>query len=230
MKKKTTNKRKQRNNKNVTRAGRNPLIAVPRWIAPRMVMPAEYDTSFKYIVDVVVGTAAATLSSVRYTTNAYDVDPTLASTAMPGFTELAALYARFRTLRMAYKFNVCNAEAFPVHVIHGFSNVSVASGSLGMNYGGNALMSCSILGPLTGQGRSIFSRSASVGQISGSTQYLYDDVFTGSTTSSTLATAGTCYCYLGLSAGANVFTAAGAIVQVEITLHVRLSRPTFLVS
>jgi hypothetical protein len=195
-----------------------------------MVMPAEYDTTFKYIVDLNIATAGSVLSSVRYTTNAYDVDPALASTAMAGFTELAALYARFRTLSIGYKFNVANAEAFPIHIIHGFSTVSIASGSLGMNYGGNPLMKLSILGPTTGQGRGIFSQRKTVGQISGTTQYLYDDLFTGSTTSSTLASAGTVYAYLGVGTGAGVFTAAGVVVQVEISLHVRLMRPTFLVA
>lgn len=218
-------KKKQQRRQTAT----NSLIAVPRWISPRLIMPPEYDTTFRYIVDTTVGTAAASISSLRFTSNAYDVDSALASTAMAGFAELGALYARFRTLNMSYKFSVCNAEAFPVHVIHGFSNVSIASGSLGMNYAENPLMRTAILGPLTGQCRGTYRGRANIGTISGSKQYLYDDLFTGSTTSSTLATAGTCYIYLGVAAP-GVFTAAGVVVQVEVNLHVRLSRPTFLIS
>lgn len=204
-------------------------LAMTLYKSPRPVMPKEYDTTFRYLIQYVVTTAGGLLANIRFTTNAYDVDPVLASTAMAGFTELAALYARFRTLRMSYKFTACNQELFPVSIIHGFSNVVITSAALGLNYAENPLMSCHMLGPLTGQGRGSYARSSSVGDISGTNQYLLDDLYTGSTTSSTLATAGTCHCYFGVI-GNQLLTAAGVLVTAEISLHVRLYRPTFIIS
>lgn len=197
--------------------------------SPRAVMPSEFDTTFRYLIQYVVTTNGALLANIRFTTNAYDVDPVLASTAMAGFTELAALYARFRTLRMSYKFTACNQEAFPVSVIHGFSNVVITSAALGLNYAENPMMSSHMLGPLTGQGRAVYRNSASIQDISGTAQALYDDLYTGSTTSSTLASAGTCHCYFGVISNTNL-TAAGVLVTAEIDLRVRLYRPTFIIS
>lgn len=202
---------------------------MPMYKSPRRIMPNEYDTTLRYIVQGTVGTAAATLSSLRYHSNAYDVDPSLGSTAMAGFTEFAGFYARFRTLGMTYKFNCCNTEAFPVSIIHGFSSFSIATGSLGMNYGENPLFRTAILGPLTGQCRGTFTGSSTVVRISGTAQALYDDLYTGLTNSSTLPTGGTVYCYLGGSAAPAVFTAAGVIVNVEVNLHIRFFKPNFLV-
>jgi hypothetical protein len=233
----------RRNNRKQSNRGRAPAsqnaLRIPRGVrsgfnmykSPRLIMPVEFDTTFRYTVVYTVGSAAAVLASIRFQSNAYDVDPVLGSTAMAGFAELAALYARFRTLSMKYKFNACNSEAFPVTVIHGFSTAVVASGSLGMNYSENPLMHTGILGPLTGQCKGTFQQSASVVDISGTAQPLYDDLFTGSTTSSTLATSGTVHCYIGFGTpAANVFTAAGVLVHVEIDLHLRLYRPTFIIS
>jgi hypothetical protein len=44
-----------------------------------------------------ISLAATTAGGVRYTpSNAYDLDPSLGSTASPGFTELAAFYSTYR--------------------------------------------------------------------------------------------------------------------------------------
>lgn len=213
--------RKQRNHKS--------NLVMTLYGSPRPVMPKEFDTTFRYLIQYNVGSVGALLSNIRFTTNAYDVDPVLASTAMAGFTELAALYARFRTLAIGYKFTACNQETFPVSVLHGFSNVVIASSALGLNYAENPLMSVSMLGPLTGQCRGTYTKKASVGDIAGTNQFLLDDLYTGSTTSSTLSSAGTCHCYFGVVAP-QIMTAAGVIVTVEISLRVRLYRPTFIIS
>lgn len=197
--------------------------------SPRTVMPSTYVTNLKYITDVVMTSVAGTQSSVRYTNNAYDVDPTLGSTAMPGFAELAGVYARFRTLRISYKFSACNQEAFPVSVIHGFAGTSIATTALSIQYAGNPLFSLGCLGPLTGQCRGRFSKSAALTEIVGSKQPLYDDLFTGSTTSSTITGTGLVYCYFGVVTPA-VMTAAGIFLTTEITLQVQFYKPNFLLT
>jgi hypothetical protein len=195
--------------------------------SPRVVMPPEFDTKLKYIVQGVVTNAAGFVASIRYTNNAYDVDPTLGSTAMPGFLEFSAFYARFRTLSMRYKFSCANQEAFSLTLIHGFGTVSLASGSLTLVYAGNPLFSTTMVGPATGMNTKILQRQASVASIAGTQQALFDDLYTGSTVSSTLATAGTVYAHCGIISSAPL-TALGVLITAEITLDVRFYRPFFL--
>jgi len=197
--------------------------------SPRAVMPPQYNTRLKYIIDTVVTNVAATQASVRYRTDAFDVDPTLGSTAMPGFTELAGLYARFRTTRLSYKFSVANQEAFTMAILHGFSRTSIASGSLNLQYAGNPLFRTSMLGPATGKGTGIYRGSSSIVGIYGTRQPMFDDIFTGSTTSSTLSANGTAYCYLGIISPV-ALTALGVNLVAEITLDVQFYAPTFILT
>lgn len=218
-----TRQKRQLRNQNQSRMGS------PLYKSPRSILPPEYDTRLKYIVQDIVTNVGGVAASIRFRTDAYDVDPALASTAMPGFVEFAAFYARFRTLGMSYKFSCANQEAFSVTMIHGFSNSSIASGSLSITYAGNPLMRSTIVGPLTGINTKILRQSATVVKIAGTEQPLFDDLYTGSTTSATLATAGTVWCNCGVISPV-VMTAAGVLVTVEVTLHLRFYRANFLTS
>lgn len=217
--------------RNVKRGIRGPLRGqgMVMYSSPRTVMPAQYVTNLVYLVDVINTNVGGVQASVQYRSEAYDVDPSVGSTAMPGFTELAAIYQRYRTLRMSYKFTCCNQEAYSVAVVHGFSAKAIASGSLNLQYGGNPLMHVGMLGASTGQGRGIYRQSSSVMNIVGTKQPLFDDLYTGSTTSATLATAGTVYCYFGIIAPV-ALTALGVNVVAEITLQLQFYRPNFILT
>jgi hypothetical protein len=191
--------------------------------SPRTVMPATYVTNMRYLIDTVLTSVGALQTSLQYRTEAYDVDPTLASTAMPGFNELAAIYQRYRTLRISYKFACANQEAFPISIIHGTSALAIASGSLNIQYAGNPLFSTGMLGPNTGKSTGTYRRSTAITDVVGTKQPLFDDLYTGSTTSATLATAGTVYSYLGIVAPA-ALTALGCFVCTEITLQIQFYR------
>lgn len=193
------------------------------------VVPDEFDTHLKYNTFEVCTNVGGLAASLRFRTEAYDVDPSLGSTAMPGFTEFAAFYARFRPLALSYKFSVANQEAFPLSVLHGYTTTSIASGSLNSTYAGNPLFGTSILGAAGGMSVAKFQRTASVTKIVGTQQPLFDDLYTGSTTSATLATAGTVYCNFGVVAP-QVMTALGCVVTVQITLALRFYRRNPLLS
>lgn len=197
--------------------------------SPRTMMPSQYVTNLRYLIDTVVTGVGSTQANIQFRTEAFDVDPTLGSTAMPGFTELAGIYQRYRALRMSYKFSAANQEVFPVSIIHGFSNTSISAAALNLQYAGNPLFSTGMLGPLTGQSRGVFRKAAMVTDIAGTKQALYDDLYTGSTSSATLATAGTSYCYFGVITPI-IMTAAGVFVCVEITLQLQFYRPKFILS
>lgn len=207
----------------------NRNVGLTMYKSVRPVMPEEFDTKLKYLTFEAISNVGATAASLRFRTEAFDVDPALGSTAMPGFTEFAAFYQRYRTLAMRYKFSIANQEAFPVAVLAGYTCSTIASGSLGIVYAGNPLFQDSILGPLTGQGRVTFQDDKTVVQVVGSTQPLYDDLYTGSTTSATLATAGTIYCHIGVNSPL-ALTAAGCVCAIEIELTIRFYRPNALTS
>jgi len=197
--------------------------------SPRNIMPVEYDTEMQYTVQTLVTNIGAFAASVRYQTEAYDVDPAIGSTAMPGFAELAAIYSKYRPLAMAYKFDIANQEAFPVTIITGFSNSSIASGSVTIAYAGNPLMRTKIIGSAAGQGTcQMRSGYVTVSRINGTSTNLFDDLYTGSTTSATLATAGKSYCYCGVITN-SALTALGVIVTAQVRLRLRLFKPNWLV-
>lgn len=203
-------------------------VGLPMYRSVRPIMPEEYETDLTYLVLDVLASVGAFGASLRFQSNAYDVDPALASTAMAGFAELATIYQRFRTIGMAYQFSCFNQELFGMTLIHGFSNTSIASGGLGIGYAGNPLFRSTAIGGVNGMSLKTCSGSATVVQIVGTAQPLYDDLFTGSTTSSTLPTSGTVYCYLGWLSNANAGTALGVNVTVRVTLRVRFYKPVFL--
>jgi hypothetical protein len=176
------------------------------------------------------GLAAAgqTLGSVRYSNNAYDVDSALGSTSMAGFAEWAAIYSKFRVLEMDYDFTFMNDEAFPVQVLSGFSCTSVASTALGMNYGENPYFKTAFCSPSGGQNRARLRGHVRIADIAGTKQALFDDLYTGSTTSSTLSTNGTIYLYAGVGSAGTMFTAASCAVGGFVTLLCQFYRRNML--
>jgi hypothetical protein len=199
----------------------------PIYSSPRIVMPAEFTTKLVYSVLNTVTNVAGFAASIRFGTNAYDVDPALGSTAMPGFAEFAGFYSRFRTMAIGYEFSVANEEAFSLTIVHGFSNSVIASGSFGLPYAGNPLMHSTQIGPLTGLNLKTLRGHKTVTAITGTQQPLFDDLYTGSTTSSTLPTASTKWCYCAFLSS-QPLTAVGALVTARITLTVKFYLPNLL--
>lgn len=193
--------------------------------SPRHVFPQEYVTQLTYSVIQQVGTAGLLNSSLNYTSDAYDVDPAFASTAMPGFAEAAAIWARFRTLAMSYQVEFVNLEAFSVGVYAGFATQS--AGTSGAVVEGNPNYKSRFLGPAGGQPRAMLKGSKSILAITGTKQALYDDLFTGSTGSSTLSSAGKCFVDIGINTSGPLFV-NGASVKVNICLKVQFYRPFLL--
>jgi len=187
------------------------IYYIPRQIA----FPDALRTRLKYEIPLTLITGGGVLNSVRMQTNAYDVDPALGSTAMSGFAEIAVIYSRFRCLSIAYDYKICNLELFGQAVVHGFSTTSISSGSLGQNYAENSRFSDNFLGQNTSSrscGR--YRKKVSIQSLFGTTQALHDDLFTGSTTSSTLPSSATGYAYVGLigtSAQVSGFQVSGCI-------------------
>jgi len=170
-----------------------------------------------------------TTNSFRYTSNAYDVDSALASTAMAYFGELAIVYSRFRTLGMKYRLIIENQEAFPVQTVYGFMTQSLGSTAVGVNYAENKHMNCNILSAINGsRSTATYTGQVNICDLFGSNQALFDDLFTGSTTSSSLSSSATANLYIG-TVGAAV-PVNGQFVCGWIELDVLFTRRNSLIS
>jgi len=101
--------------------------------------------------------AGATFASVRFRpSSAFDVDPSLGGTSMPGFNELAGMYGRYRMLSFKAHVTATNLEDFPVNFIVFASNFD-----LGNNYSqvqsmfGNSYARYKYLSPKGGMDRAL---------------------------------------------------------------------------
>ena len=190
----------------------------------RMPFADSLRTCLRYIIPIQQVLGGGTTNSLRFTSNAYDVDSALASTAMSYFAELAVIYSRFRTLGIKYRFEVTNLEAFPITVIAGVMTNSLGSTSLGQNYAGNPYIQTHIVSQLNGSKNTlIVTGSVSIHKLFGTNQALFDDLFTGSTTSSTLSSSATANCYIG-AVGAAVPVAGWFVtgtIELDIVFHRR---------
>lgn len=170
------------------------------WSMPRrqIAFPDSLRTNLKYIIPLTQVTGGGTTNSLKYTSNAYDVDAALGSTAMAYFAELSPIYSRFRTLALSYRFVCTNQEAFPNAMIHGFMTNSLSSTGLGQNYASGPYVHTDVLSAVNGSHSTrVYTGRIEVAKLFGTTQALVDDLFTGSTTSSTLSSSATAYLYMG---------------------------------
>lgn len=161
-------------------------------------MPQSYFMTCIYTIPMYQIVGGGTTNSIRFRSEAYDVDPALATTAMANFAELAAMYSRYRCHALKYVFNVTNQEAFPVQLIHGFSTAVFGATALGANYAENRFFHTCILSPINGAKSTLtLVQKVKSTTLFGSIQPLTDDLFSGSTTSATLSASATMNCYIG---------------------------------
>lgn len=196
--------------------------------SPRELMPQEYVTTLTYSVQGVLTNSPAAVATKAFRSEAYDVDPALATTAMPGFAELAQLYSRYRCLSMSYDIQTCNREAFALQVMTGFTATNVAFNTV--EYLGNAYVKSQIISAKGGLDRCRLKGSVSAVQLFGTRQAIYDDLFTGSTASATLANAGTMNLYYSILSPSLGLTVAGGVdFNAEVRLRLQFYRPYALI-
>lgn len=144
---------------------------------------------------------------------------------MPGFAELAGIYSRFRTLSMSYQVDYANQEAFPITAICGFSSSGALTPTIA--YAGNPLWKSRVIGAAGGSSTCRLTGSATIAQIAGTKQALFDDIYTGSTTSSTLVTAGKEWLYAAINS-TTLLTALGCVVSSRVKLRIQFYKQNTL--
>jgi hypothetical protein len=210
-----TKKRPKKNNDFSSQSGYG-----TRWTTVKGYGPPDFvRTPLRFIVPLAQLTGGGTTNSFKFSSNAYDVDTALASTAIAGFSELAYIYSRFRTLGMKYSFDLENQEAFPAQFIHGFTPTSLGATSVGANYAGNRYMHQGLLSPVNGSHSTRrLSGSVSIAALFGDKGAFTDDLYTGSTTSSSLSSSRTAYLYIGTVAASTPVNGQFVCGWIELDL------------
>ena len=182
----------------------------------------------KYVLPIANNTSTLNaLQSFRFTSNGYDVDAALASTAMAGFGEWAAMYSRARTLWMKYNFTITNSDTGGCALFGGFiPGVSLGSTSVGDNYTENRHWKRKAVGNGMGVSTKSVSGFATVEGVFGNKGVLTDDTFQYSTSSSTLATTSTMVLYAGTAKP--LLPVAGFTIQGTIELCIKFERKVAL--
>jgi len=187
--------------------------------SPRLAWPQEYVTTLRFIACGIINSAGTSTNALRLTSNAFDIDPALGGTTMPGFDQYAGLYQRFRTLSMSYDVELMNIEAFNMLGYTGFTNDS--SAVVSHQNCGNPLWKIGTMGPLTGFNKLKLKDSKTLVQIVGTRQPLVDDIFTGSTTSSTLSAAGTVSLWIAVESPSAVIIPNGCNYKVTLDVMIQ---------
>jgi len=133
----------------------------------RPIIPPETDVLLSFQVNKLITNAAGTTAMVRFQPNAaYDVDPILGSTNTPGFAEWATLYAYYRVVKVGYKIEICNNEAFPVRSYALFQNTD--PGTVGnLQFPGNPMAKSYLLSAKGGMDRTTLTDTKQVATIVG---------------------------------------------------------------
>jgi hypothetical protein len=185
-------------------------------------MPDELITNLSWVDTnhYVVNNAGFINATVRFRPTAvYDIDPTLGTTAVPGFTELAGLYGRYRTIASRIRVEFVNLEDFPVRVFVWPTNFD-----LGANY---AYIAAAMTMPFAkhqmisakgGVDRvTLTSKNLLSGEIVGS-----DEVYTDDSYSATISTVPTNNWYWNVgawSANNNFANGVQVLTFIELTVQ-----------
>jgi len=132
-------------------------------------LPARTLVKTRFEVSTVINGITAHFANLRYSpTSCYDVDPTLASTAMPFFTEMMALYRYYRTARSKIAVHFASTEIFPITAYICPVNFDPGASTANyQNYLSNPSSKVTMLGPLTGNGTATLEHHASTDQFAG---------------------------------------------------------------
>lgn len=170
---------------NLENVGLSKTIIIPKslgFTSPRL------RTNLRFSKDVTVSNVGAFSANLYFTpTFAYDVDPLIGSTAMPGFNEWTTLYTRYVVLSSHIKVDFMNNEAFPAMVFITPTNLVVAANTTLANV--RQLMAQPVsrqskVGPLTGNGITTIQHSFTTDMFGGTPDVRLDEQYGGTGTAS----------------------------------------------
>jgi hypothetical protein len=131
IKRKKPNLRKDNRDRSI-----NPnFVPSLRVVRLRDIMPPRIMTTMKYVSARNLVNAAGVTASMQFNANGiYDIDPSVASTAIPGFNEFIGFYNRYKVHRVKSTCVFINNEAFPILVNMGFEPTPFAANAKTQGY------------------------------------------------------------------------------------------------
>lgn len=192
-------------------------------VSPNNIVPEEVMVRLKWPSSFVLTSVGAQNVSKRWCPNAaYDLDPILASTAMPGFAEWAAFYSFYRVVAYSYVLEVVNAQPFPLTAYVINSNNDPGTGGTNFeaystaNFGVRA-----VLPPVgTAGAKHVFKKRIRIAKIIGSEAAETDDNYRGLVTG---IPADLIWLAIGLrtNSATNLLTAAGVYCQLALQCEIK---------
>ncbi len=182
-------------------------------------MPPRLRTRLRFNAHLTLNNAGQVYSNNRYMpTYAYDIDPTLGSTAMPGFSELGALYRQYRVNAFTFKATFSNNEAFPVIVYALALNGDPGANATNyQNFLSNRECKKKTIGPLTGMGTATLRGRETVSSFAGMANTLGDDNTCGPTSGSSAPNQNIWFA-MGIVGSSNLVN--GVYVEVDLDIDI----------
>jgi hypothetical protein len=153
------------------------------WRGPTF-MPPRFRTNLCFSKSVSINNAGGISANVRFCpTYVYDIDPTLGSTACPGFAELSVLYRYYRLNGSSITVDFLNYEAFPatVGVIPlNFDPTANHSATTTVSYMSDVLMHTGPVGAITGSSVKTIKHAVSTAFYAGAVNKHVIDNYVGS--------------------------------------------------
>lgn len=199
---------------------KRPATGAPKLVVYRglQYMPPRFQTTLRFTASNIVSNSLNTYANFRYEpTYAYDIDPSLGSTVMPGFSEFMLMYRQYRVNWFKATCRFSSREAFPTMAylcpVNFDPSVNTANYQ---NYLSSRSARIKPLGSLTGNGACTVSLPrVSVASFAGARQNQSDDGTVGSSTS---APANNIWVIIGLTGTANLTNGAYFLVTIDIDL------------
>lgn len=182
-------------------------------------MPPRFKTRLQFNKFGIINNAGAVNANIRFVpTYAYDVDPAVGSTALPGFTELAGCYRRYRVNSFTARTTFTNKEGSGAVVWMCPVNFDPAVNTASyQNYLSNPDCRNRMLGVVSGNAVGTLTVRSSVANFSGISNARVDDSTTASTT---VAVAPVNNIWLGIGFVQNQVAVNG--VEYNLILHLEI--------
>ncbi len=184
--------------------------------------PSRLRTKLRFSKFVTMSAAASTAANIIFApTYAYDIDPTIGSTAMAGFSEYAQMYRFCRVQASNIVLHFANQQSFNV-----VAYVTPVNTNPGANYAAstaqtflaNPFTRQAILGPLTGRNTAIVRHSETTAKYAGAWNARVNDTYVGSTTGASSPT-NNWYWTVGVVGTASVSTGVDVLVTLDIDIE-----------
>jgi len=214
----------QKREKNTTGQNRRQMVVANREgvvMIPRALgwAPSRLRATLRFNSFTVIKNVGFQYSNIRYTpTFAYDVDPLIGSTAMPGFTEWSAIYRQYRTISSKIDVHFSSLETFPTEAIVCPLNYDpTANVNPGVFIYANLLSRKKSLGPLTGNGVGTISHEMTTEHIGGTKWLGVADDYSAATSGG--SPTNNWFWFIGTFGTSNGVSGVAASVDVDITLE-----------